>query len=292
MKKIKNIYTFGTSFTNGGGFEFDYPSKDALKKYYGVLGIPLKKENFKWTHILSNLLNQKINITNLAKDGFGNERMYRKIFELSTVESFCPSENLFVLELSDLGRKEVFSPKDKKYGIINYDIDNLNLFGSSFAYHQNHHQTHLDSITEAWLNFSKKQFSFQSEMTKLYISLMGIISYLELMKIPYIILEGSIIKHSPAATHFIDKIKQKIITVGDIGLFDWMSPKYTIEAETHNLWPDKHWGYTANIIMADLVFNKMIDLNYSNEKKIPFDETISKTNSVLEILDKNIKQYL
>ena len=139
----------------------------------------------------------------------------------------------------------------------------------------------------------RKQFSFPSEMTKLYISLMGIISYLEFMKIPYIILDATIIKNSPMAAHFFDKIKEKVITVeGDKLLFEWMSSKHTIEYETHNLWPDKHWGYTANIFMADLVFNKMIDLNYFKEKKIPFDETLSKTNSVLEILDKNIKQYL
>tara|TARA_B110000858_G_C17803469_1_gene476534 strand:+ start:2471 stop:3397 length:927 start_codon:yes stop_codon:yes gene_type:complete len=293
MKKIKNIYTFGTSFTNGGGFEFDTESKNQLKKYYDVLEIPLKKENFKWTYLLSNLLNQKINITNLSKDGFGNERMYRKIFELSSEENFLPSENLFVLELSDLGRKEVFSPKDKKYGIINYDIESLKLYGNSFNYFQDQYQFHLDDITNAWDVFNKKQFDFQSEMIKLYNSLMGVISYLEFMKIPYIILEGSIIRHSPHNTHFYDKIQEKVITVEGEGLFAWLTQHdYTIKGELQNIWPDGHWGYTGNIVMADLVFNKMIDLNYSNEKKIPFDETISKTNSVLEILEKNIKQYL
>ena len=99
MTKIKNIYSFGTSFSNAGGFEFH--RKPHMRDYYKCLDIPLEKSKVQYTYLLSQLLEKTINCTNLSKDGFGNERIYRKIHEITHQKNFIPEENLFIIEFSD-----------------------------------------------------------------------------------------------------------------------------------------------------------------------------------------------
>ena len=71
---IKKIYCFGTSFTEGGGFEFD--TRPSVKYIYSGIGETISQSNFCWPGQLKKLL-PNIEVINLAKSGFGNERMYR-----------------------------------------------------------------------------------------------------------------------------------------------------------------------------------------------------------------------
>ena len=52
---IKKIYTFGTSFTEGGGFEFDILQPQNLKCYQN-LGEELTRFNFSYPGQLQKLL--------------------------------------------------------------------------------------------------------------------------------------------------------------------------------------------------------------------------------------------
>ena len=190
MSLLKNIYTFGTSFSNAGGFEFD--TKPYMIEYYKCLDVELTKENFKYSHILSKLVNDKINVTSLAKDGFGNERIYRKIFELTNSFNFNPSENLFIIEFSDLGRKEVYVNKDKKHGIINYLINPsdendeiINFVGCSYDYSKKGvDNTNLEELEKIFKEFFEKSYDFKQEFNKVIMSVLRTISLLEFLKIP------------------------------------------------------------------------------------------------------------
>ena len=58
MSKIKNIYTFGTSFTKGGGFEFwSKYTKQKLNTAYSGLREDLNQHNFSWPGQLEKIIN-------------------------------------------------------------------------------------------------------------------------------------------------------------------------------------------------------------------------------------------
>lgn len=127
MNKIKYIHCFGTSYTAGGGFEFDSPGrKDELMSIYGNLkNEEFTQFNFSWPGQLQKLFKenkQKINVYNHAKQGYGNELMYRKTFEIINEESNL-DEHLFLLEFSGIGRKEFYCNDINDYIITNYYLD-------------------------------------------------------------------------------------------------------------------------------------------------------------------------
>ena len=98
---IKKIYTFGTSFTHGGGFEWDCLSSDVndkLKKNYSHIDIPKNQFDFSWPGFLQRYLGKDVEVINLAKSGFGNELIYRKVFDLVTSSDFKKDECLFLFE--------------------------------------------------------------------------------------------------------------------------------------------------------------------------------------------------
>jgi len=109
MYNLKNIYCFGTSYTAGGGFEFNSLDKrDFLIDIYSKTNIPLEKNNFSYPGQLQYLLNDSIKVHDLGKNGYGNERMYRLIFDITTQPKFDKQSSLFLIEFSDLGRKEFY----------------------------------------------------------------------------------------------------------------------------------------------------------------------------------------
>jgi len=290
MTKIKNIYSFGTSFSNAGGFEFH--RKSHMRDYYKCLDIPLEKSKVQYTYLLSQLLEKTINCTNLSKDGFGNERIYRKIHEITHQKNFIPEENLFIIEFSDLGRKEIYVNKDKKHGIINYlveDEQKIKFVGSSYNYNDEIWTENLLEAEESFKSFFEKSFNFREEIDKTNANILKTITYLEYLKIPYIILHSP---PNPGHGHvhiFDDLIKRKSVDeIDGHVIFGYLwSNKYDITDETNGKVGDLHFGYRGNIIISKLVFNKMIDLKLIEGEKIPFDDIIKETNNIKEILDKN-----
>lgn len=126
MNKVKNIYTFGTSFTKGGGFEFWeklHSKGDLLKRIYRGIGEKLTQENFSWPGQLKKLINDdNVNIINYAESGHGNERLYRKAYQVINSENFNVDTDVLFLEFSWLGRKEFFCNEINKSIILNYNI--------------------------------------------------------------------------------------------------------------------------------------------------------------------------
>ncbi len=107
--KYSEIRTFGTSFTQGGGFE--YWRKPTTKKVYE--GFTPMKDNthfeFSWPGQLDKLVDCKV--SNYAKCGHGNERIYRLVYEQTTDPKFNPNDILFFFELLFLGLKKIYSSK-------------------------------------------------------------------------------------------------------------------------------------------------------------------------------------
>jgi hypothetical protein len=130
MTKIKYIHCFGTSYTAGGGFEFDSVSDHRryfLKSIYGHLDENFTQYSFSYPGQLQKLLGKHIKVFNHGKNGYGNELLYRKIYDIVSDYNFNPDENIFLLEISALGRKEFWLNEINDYIIVNYKIDWDNL---------------------------------------------------------------------------------------------------------------------------------------------------------------------
>ena len=108
MDKIKYINCFGTSFTAGGGFEFGGTSdvrNNFLKFFYSGLNEEPTQFNFSYPGQIQRL-NSKIKINNYAKNGYGNDRMMRLVYDIITSIDFNKNEHIFLLEFGGIGRKE------------------------------------------------------------------------------------------------------------------------------------------------------------------------------------------
>lgn len=280
---LKYVNIFGTSFSNGGGLEFH--KKSYLKEIYSPLNIPLEKNLFKPAGILQKKL-PGIQVINYAKDGFGNERIYRKIFDIISNEDFKPEEHLFVIEFSDLGRKEVYSPKDKKHGIINYNFDkkgiteNGHSFDYDFGFTHPQSSENLYKITKKWIDFKNSEYDFQNELQKVYVSIIGIISYLSVMKTNFIISHPSDVI-TTYTNHFFKKFYYNILNIENKNLFIWLRDKnYCLIDETKGKVNDRHFGYGANKIIAATIFNKMIQMQLIKETPIPLHYLIKDAQEI------------
>ena len=126
MSKIKNVHCFGTSFTAGGGFEWeteDGDRRDSIEKMYGNVNIPKTQWDYSFPGRLQTLFkdnNQNIKVYNHGKQGYGNERVYRKVFDVILSKDFKKEENLFIIEFSWLNRREFFLNEINDYVICNY----------------------------------------------------------------------------------------------------------------------------------------------------------------------------
>ena len=134
---IKKIYAFGTSHTAGGGFEYntDRPNPSIYKRI-------LDSENhfdYSYPSILGRMLG--IDIINHAKQGFGYERVNRKILEVISDESFNKDESLFLIEVSYHDRKEWYIKDLDKYLITNFSARKIDELSHSTDYHYEDRKT-------------------------------------------------------------------------------------------------------------------------------------------------------
>jgi len=119
---MKKIYTFGTSFTEGGGFEFDL--KHNVAEFYREIAkkenLPLEKFWFSWPGQLQKRLGSDIKVINLAKSGAGNDTMVRRVFDVVTDTTFKKENSILLIECAHSGRAEFFSNKINDHIIVNY----------------------------------------------------------------------------------------------------------------------------------------------------------------------------
>lgn len=134
---VKEIHCFGTSLTAGGGFEWDSPLKmDILHQNYTEE--PFTQEYYSYPGQLQRLVGDDIKVFNHGKNGYGNERMYRKSYDIINAAGFNKDEHIFILEFSSMGRKEFWSNTFKKYLIANYHFNQngtINIHGIADKYY-------------------------------------------------------------------------------------------------------------------------------------------------------------
>lgn len=274
MKNIKNIHCFGTSFTEGGGFEFDSSQKNTelLKSIYKSTEEKLTRYNFSWPGQLEKLL-PNIKVFNHAKSGFGNERMYRVADEIISDDNFNKDENLFIFESSWLGRKEYFLNSIGDYVIFNYTFrkthEDMTGVGYNYLYDNKEIQQKLDKFKKIILPFFKETFKEKEVELQILRNGRFFLSFLEQKKINFLFVDSFLLDEIKDKNKVTFKVENE--TYEDLGQLVH-SNKYSIENETSGKINDKHLGYFGNKLVAVTVFNKLIKEQYIYESEIDVNE--------------------
>lgn len=277
MSEIKYINCFGTSFTAGGGFEFDGISSgrgEFLKSFYSNLDEPFTQFNFSYSGQLQRLL-KKIKVRNYAKNGYGNDRMFRLVYELVNSIDFDSSEHIFLLEFGGLGRKEFWYEPINDFIVMNYwpDWDTKTLkqkvdLAHSYCYDTDEMEELLRTEEPLFLELHSKTFNMDEEIQKYQRDIDFFIAYLESKNINYFMVND-----------VVQNRIEKQFTFGDGVVFKQSNDftKFTninnleIDIETDYKYNDKHNGYVSNKIIGQTIYNSLIDRGCLKLDKIDID---------------------
>jgi len=270
LKNIKKIHCLGTSFSAGGGFEFDSPQQDTkiLKSLYKQTNEKLIPKNFSWPGQLEKLLPKNIKVLNHAKSGFGNERMYRISDKLISDKNFNKDENLFIFESSWIGRKEYFLNSIEDYVIYNYTFkegdEDLIGVGYNYLYDNKETQKKLDKFKKILLPFFNETFNETEVEKEIFRNARFFLSFLKQKKINFLFI-NSFLPEIEEKNKVTFKLENKIYKeLGDLV----HSNKYSIENETSGKIDDKHLGYFGNKLIAMNVFNNLIENGFISDTKL------------------------
>lgn len=284
---IKKIYTLGTSFTKGGGFEFylkEHGKK--LKDLYSHINEEKTQNNFSWPGQLQKIIDNNkldIEVINLAKSGCGNERLIRKTYETILDNSFKKEETLFLFELSATGRKEFYN-KELGYISGNYHfvtnkrefsfiVDDkneeelsTNLHGLAKTYFEDDVNTleKLKNIEKVYSDYTAHAIDYKSCLKELSIDCIGFLSFCDKININYSIVSRPFLQMKFQTEIFDKFFLKKVIELNYNGkitddIYDFFEKhKLTIKHETNDLINDGHGGYLGNKVFAEEIFKKIL----------------------------------
>lgn len=285
MNNIKYINCFGTSYTAGGGYEFDTSGKGSiLHDLYNHLNEELSMFNFSWPGQLSKLLGtHKIQVNNYAVNGYGNEKMYRDVYDIINSPSFERNEHLFILEFSGVGRQEIYFTPFNDYIIFNFQIsDPFNPESSDIA-HRYHYD---DSKKKNTLQKNKKiigdyhklVYDHKERHRLLERNNNFFVRYLHSLDINYLFGQHpyySIKSYNDKFdfdhinNHSINFISQNTDDI-IFGLDTYYRNEgLTITSETFGVINDHHASLLGNKNISINVFNSLIDYEYIKDIKKP-----------------------
>ena len=276
MTKIKYIHCFGTSYTAGGGFEFDSVNEnrnELLKSIYSESNEIFSQFNFSWPGQLQKLLDKDIQVINHAKNGYGNDRMVRVCYNLINDKNFNPKENLFILEFAGFGRDEFFFNEIEDYIVCNYQMKppfenkiNFNFVGAanSYGYDSVETQKKIDNYDKFFHTYVDKFVNFEKNELKLKIQSELFLSFLEKKNINFLFSICPILDYEYDVSNHIEFGYELDFKKSNNFVSFINDNKLTITDETNNRIQDGHGGLLANKLVAKYVYKKILDSNYLN----------------------------
>jgi len=284
MKKI-NLHFFGTSYTEGGGFEFDINESEfdydslyyKLNSFYKDVD-ELNKFNFSFPGRLLKLIDtEKFKVFNHAKSGFGNDRLIREFFKVIDDKEFDISKNIFLFEFSWLSRDDFFHNDLKDYVVCNsnYDEDDKFEFDDeitvSYDYSTNEQKKIYYRDGKIFGNFLKKTKNRLTDSAAMFEKIFTFLSFLEYLDIKYYLIESPIHfihlqqkKDSKIYKKFLDLSKKEINfsknKYENFTSYQFIyNNKLTITDETENFIENGHFGYLGNNLIAKFIYNRLVD---------------------------------
>ena len=252
---IKEIHCFGTSHTAGGGFEFFHNAKKhILLKHYSET--PHTQFNYSYPGQLQKIIGDDIKVFNHAKSGYGNERIYRKVFDIIE-NSNSIDDKLFIIEFSSVGRKEIWSNTHKKHLIVNYnfthDSDGIFIAGIADNYFINGMKIE-NSIKDIIFPYFKETFEVFNQLKIVDQNIEFFVSYLFQNKVKFLIVEQPIYEKTK------QKLKPYTIDFGN-GVCNMVEycdvNRLRIMDETNNELRDGHGGLKWATHVAKKILEKI-----------------------------------
>lgn len=276
MSEIKYIHCFGTSFTAGGGFEWGSKERhNLLEKVYGHIDEEKTQYNYSWPGQLQKLLNEKkykIKVYNHAKNGYGVDTIFRKVFDIVTEVGFEPDKNLFLLEFSEFGRKEYYCNKINDFVVGNYRFNsNLNQYhidiAHSYFYDTDETIDKLDTFQPIIQDYLNETYNEDIEFKRIARTTSFFLSWLKynnikviFSSIPRIFIPSDWDFIETFDTFLYDNTKFKIDTAT---IYEFVSSyNLQISHETDFLYDDFHAGLGGNQIISKMAFNYLIEFGY------------------------------
>jgi hypothetical protein len=306
---INKVYFFGTSHTAGGGFEFEsklkfnigeessgnpnIPRGEFVKSIYKDL-FPeeeLTQENFSFPGQFRKLCNNRnlnIDVVNISKQGYGNERIYRKFYEVLKDKNFNKEKSLFIFELSDIERKEVYYTPLNSHITLNYNAVDRNFYtndvslkqskktnyvelggyAKSYWYEDDSDLEILKKDKQFFENYITKTISAETQIQQLNINNINFLSFLKLNNFNFLISEMHNCLDTTLSQYY-DFIDNHIISYYDTekkykrGFIDFTHKnKLLIVDETEYKYTDLHPGFTSIKLIAKNIFNHCVRSNH------------------------------
>lgn len=301
---MKKIHIFGTSFSSGGGFYWGENYHDPiLKSIYRFVDEPKTIDNFSWPGQMKRLITDKnVEIINHAKWGYGNELIYRKIFDISNKPGFIKEDNLFLIEWSYIGRKEFYSKELKNYFIINYNESDLENIGVSEDYtdfsqseDRRKRNAHLNRIKKSAHEFLTDTLYFthnndnQTDLPFIR-NLTFLVSYLNYNNLNFLYTSPPVVSHDRVSkkihSWFKDTSKREEtirytmggnedVVEGFVAFFNMPEHEkfnFFIKSETNGLVNDMHMGLWASKIVAQQTYNRLVDDGWIKGERAPLPD--------------------
>ena len=298
MSRIKNIYCFGTSFTNGGGFEFEENMIEPLHLAYSNIDELQTQFNFSYPGQLLKLLNNSnldIKVHNFSKSGYGNHRINRIIWDLVNEPDFDISTSLFILEFAHFGRHELYYTLLNDYIICNSHIENdvLKFHDASHTYHSKKHRPQNDSVflnKNKFENFINESIEFLNEIKESVYATHSLLGFL-INNNYNIILTQPPMWNGPPDDYHKDYFRYQLFEEPGYGIMEYLrdNPTHVIKNETGGNYNDSHGGIVFSKTIASLIYNRLIDMNLISTEYHSID--INDVNNLKRIILKNTKLF-
>jgi hypothetical protein len=293
MKKIKCINCFGTSYTAGGGFEFDGLDKEKSRKLheiYSNIDSDKTSYHFSWPGQLQNIIGNDIKVNNYAKSGYGNSRLFRLTYDLINSENFNTDEHVFIFEFAGMGRDEFFVKELQDYIICNYvnryNINKENNFrfvgaANSYVYDNNKTINIIEKYNDFFETYVSNFLDFYELSDKIMRECDFFISYLEKQNINFIFVVIPIMNRKygdDKSVNFGDSVYFKSNN-NFVKFID--ENNLRISDETMGRYNDNHSGFKGAKIVSECVYNKLVEDGLINNNFINIDwEWYSKNNFI------------
>jgi len=262
MREIKTISCHGTSYTEGGGFEWhkEY-KKNELNLFYSE--IPKTEYNYSWPGQFQKLVKSKV--TNYGKSGYGNQKIYRDVHDIFRNPNISNKTHLFLIEISQIGRTELFINELDDYCVINYDIKEDKKYyefqGSANEYFKDSQD--VQDVLDKKINFFKEYIettkNYKVVLNEIERNLDLFISFLEFNNLNYCFVNTPLIlfnikPDNSKVIRYPSLNKKRILT----DFVDYISEnKLTITDDTNGKIVDPHFGLNGNRNIAKEIYEQL-----------------------------------
>lgn len=248
MDKFNKIYANGCSFSCAGGLQWDY-TKELYKE---KLSITIDNHmDLAYPTLISNHYN--VPIENDAISGGSINRLVRKTYEYIYKNISDVKNTLFILEIPPMWRDELWSNKldrtlNVTSGLISHPDTDLTDISNGYSKHE--FKKIYNEIMIYFDSFVNPDF----EDNKAFNSVLGLISFIKILNINYIILDNSHFHHY-LVKHGMTKKDFNFCFFENVEMSKWFNfRKLTINDEL-GMHIDGHAGIKGNKLISEIVIN-------------------------------------